>query len=189
MLTKQTILIIGTGNAAKVMTSRLANGNFTVLLCDKDFTKAEAVVKEMTDNSDCRDLEAMQCTFDGAWEADIIIFAVDFQEQKEVARLIREVVNQKILISAELPAGRIDGDHSPGSCEAKVLQELLPNTRIVRIFGEQPGQDDPANNIKLPRFLIAGNDDCTVDTVTELFGSAGFNVVRSKQPGVESNAD
>ncbi len=189
MLTKQTILIIGTGNAAKVMTARLANGNFTVLLCDKDFAKAEAVVKELAGNNGCCDLEAMQCTFDGAWEADIIIFAVDFQEQKEVASLIKEVVNQKILISTESPAGKMEGDHSPGSCEARALQELLPNTRIVRIFGELPGQDDPENDKKLTRFLIAGNDNCTVNTVTELLGSVGFNIVRSKQPVVESNTD
>ncbi|GEM_PF-957559 len=189
MLTKQTILVIGTGNSAKLMTARLAKGNYNVLLCDKDFTKAEAVVKELADNNGCCNLEAMQCTFDGAWEADIIIFAVDFQEQKEVARLIKEVVNQKILISAELPSGNHHGDHSPESCEAKALQELLPNTRIVRIFGEQPGQYDPANDKKLPRFLIGGNDNCTVNTVIEMLGSVGFNIVRSKQAGAESDVE
>ncbi len=180
MLTKQTILIFGTGDSARLMAARLANGNFNVLLCDKDFTKAEDLVKDLTNNKGCHDLEAMQCTFDGAWEADIIIFAVDFQEQKEIARLIKEVVNQKILISAALPAGEVEGIHSPEASETNVLQSLLPNTRIVRIFGEQAGTEGSVSDKKMVRFLVAGNDEETVETVSELLGSVGFNIVRSK---------
>lgn len=187
MHTKQTILIIGTGDAVKMMTRRLANGSFNVLLWDKDFAKAEALVKELADNHGCCDLEAMQCTFDGAWEADIIILAVAFEEQKEVARLIKKVVNQKILVSAEFPAGNTDDHHSPESCEDKELQELLPHTKIVRIFCEQTSKGNVADNKKSSRFLIAGNDNCTINTVTELLGSVGLIIIRSKQQGFETN--
>ncbi|MBC7887956.1 MAG: NAD(P)-binding domain-containing protein [Ferruginibacter sp.] len=178
MLTKQTIVIIGTGFTGKAIAARLASGCFHVLICDKEFSNAETLVNELKEiEHDC-DVEAMECSFDGAWEADIIILATHFDEQKEVAGIIKEVVNQKILVSAVQPGTETIEELSPACSQVRALQELLPNTKIVRIFNDDPMADEPVFNKNITKVLIAGMDDKAVEAVSRILESVGVNPTR-----------
>lgn len=180
MLTKQTIVIMGAGYTGRALAACLANGNFYVLLCDKDHSKAEAIAEDLKDTRQDCDVESMQCSFDGAWEADIIILSMDFEGQKEVAGMIKEVVTQKILVSTVHPDPKIISDHSSADCQLKVLQELLPNTKIVRILADLPASDLTNISKSITSVSIAGNDDEAVETVSGILRSVGVNTTRTE---------
>src|SRR5450432_3992716 len=107
----------------------------------------------------------MPCFFEGAWEADIIILATHFQAQKEVAGIIKEVVNQKILISIVHRGEDIIERLSPAGSQHKTLQSLLPNTKIISIFNDDLIIDQPAFSKNTTGVLIAGNDQKAVRIV------------------------
>ncbi|MEO6732611.1 MAG: NAD(P)-binding domain-containing protein [Ferruginibacter sp.] len=178
MLTKQTVLIIGAEQAGREIATHLADGNFHILLCDKEYTKAAALVNEINSTGHCCDAEAMECSFDSAWEADIVILAINFDEQKEVAGIIKDVVNQKILVSTGLPSSEINVAPSSSDCQLEALQKLLPNTKVVRIFNDDSSNEAPVNDKNIPGVLIAGNDETAVDTVLQMLVSVGINAVR-----------
>lgn len=173
MLTKQTIAIIGTGYEGKAIAARLASGNFYMLLCDKDIEKAESLVNELKGTVPSCNMEARQCSYESAWEADIIIFAMNFQEQMDLAEIIKEVVNQKILICTEQADMPIIAGVPSGASLAETIQKLLPNTKVVQFFNNDPGIHQSAFDKKDNSTLIAGKDDMAIETVSRIFESVG----------------
>ena len=104
MQTKQTIAIIGaTGNMGSAISKSLAKGNYRLLLKANDQEKLQALVQEIHGSNSSADVEGIECPKDASWEADIIIAAVPYEAEKEVAEKIREVANQKIVISITNP--------------------------------------------------------------------------------------
>lgn len=172
MHTKQTILILGTGYTGKVIAARLAEENFHVLLCDKDHNNTIAMVNELKAFSQNCDVEAMECTFDGAWEADIIIFTMPLNEQKEVAAIIKNVITQKILVSI------IDSKFSDTCGQFGQLQELLPNTKIVYVLTDTGMATSISFNNGDGAIMIAGTDDEAVETVSAMMESIRIKISR-----------
>ena len=173
MVTKQTIVVIGTGNRGRSIATRLAGGNFYLLLCDKEFAKSAALATELRELITGCDVEAMQCTFDCAWEADIIILALDFQEQQEVAAYIRDVVNQKILIGLVHANDEITSGIASASCQAAALQVLLPNTKLVNIIYKDSFTDEPV--------LLTGCHHPSVEIISEMLDSVGIQSIQHEQ--------
>src|SRR5690606_8727846 len=100
----QTIAIIGaTGNMGSAISKSLAKGNYRLLLKSNDVEKLSSLVGDILDVYPTADIEGMVCSKNASWEADIIINAVPFEADKEVAERIREVANQKIVISIANP--------------------------------------------------------------------------------------
>ena len=173
MVTKQTIVVIGTGNSGRSIATLLAGGNFYLLLCDKEFTKSAALAAELQALITGCDVEAMHCSFDCAWEADIIILALDFQEQKEVAAYIRDVVNQKIVIGLVQADDEIISGIASASCQAAALQALLPNTKLINIIYKDSFTDQPV--------LLSGCHLSSVEIISEMLNSVGIKSTRQHQ--------
>lgn len=166
MHTKQTIIIIGASSElGSFIAKGLSRGHYRLLLNDKDKVRLNELREEILEKNSCADAEAIDCSFEGCWEADIIIWAVSSGDEKEVADRIREVANQKIVVSFNT---NVEGNNEE-------LQTLLPNSKVVNVaikefesslqLGEQ--QADA---------LIFGNDVEALQTVAELLTTAGFSV-------------
>lgn len=166
MHTKQTIIIIGAASEQGSFIARsLSKGNYRLLLNDRDNVKLNEVREEIIERNSCADVEAMDCSFEGCWEADIIICVVSSNEEKEVADRIREVANQKIVIRFNINP---DGKNEE-------LQTLLPNSKIVNVDAEVfYGSIADGQQVDV---LIAGNNFEALQTVAELFTTAGFTVI------------
>ncbi|MBD0351691.1 MAG: NAD(P)-binding domain-containing protein, partial [Flavisolibacter sp.] len=137
MQTKQTIAIIGaTGNMGSAISKSLSKGNYMLLLCANQPDKIQALVEEIKRNNPAADVKALDCSVNASWEADIIIAAVPYQAEKEVAEKIRKVANQKIVISIANPLNETyDGlVTAPDTSAAEELQKLLPNSKVVKAF-------------------------------------------------------
>ena len=182
MQTKQTIAIIGaTGNMGSAISKSLAKGNYRLLLKANDQEKLQALVQEIHGSNTSADVEGIECPKDASWEADIIIAAVPYEAEKEVAEKIREVANQKIVISITNPLNETYNGLTtePGTSAAEELQNLLPNSKVVKAFNTTFAADfaTPVIDGEQADAFIAGNDTEALQTVSELVSTAGFNPI------------
>jgi NADPH-dependent F420 reductase len=188
MQTRQTIAIIGaTGSMGSAISRNLSKGNYRLLLKANDQAKVQKLVKEIRSSNAGAEVEAMECPRDASWEADIIISAIPYAAEKEIAEKIREVANQKIVVSIANPLNKtFDGlVTSPDTSAAEELQKLLPNSKVIKAFNTIFAADfaTPVIDGRQADAFIAGNDQEAVETVSELVSVAGFNpIVAGKLP-------
>ena len=182
MKTIQTIAIIGaSGNMGSAISKSLSKGNYRLLLCANDLDKAQAVAAEIKSSNPAAEVEAADCTREASWEADIIIAAVPYAAEKELAEKIKEVANQKIVISIANPMNDTYNGlvTAPDTSAAEELQKLLPNSKVVKAFNTTFAADfsTPVIDGKQADAFIAGNEEEAVQTVSELVSTAGFNPI------------
>ena len=182
MHTKQTIAIIGaTGNMGSAIAKSLAKGNYRLLLKSGKQEELDKLVQEIQQANPQADAEANACPKDASWEADIIVLAIPYAAEKEVAQKIKEVANQKVVISIANPMNETyDGLVTPAdSSAAEELQKLLPHSKVVKAFNTTFAADfsQPVIDGKQVDAFVAGNDEEAVATVTELVRTAGFNPI------------
>lgn len=182
MSTKQTIAVIGaTGNMGSNIAKNLSKGNNRVLLLANDLDKVNAVVTEIKSNNASADVEAFECPTTAAWEADVIILAVPYPAEKEIAAKIKDVANTKIVISIANPLNETYSGlvTSPDTSAAEELQKLLPNSKVVKAFNTTFAADfsTPVIDGKQVDAFIAGNDADALATVSALVTTAGFNPI------------
>jgi hypothetical protein len=182
MKTKQTIAVIGaTGNMGTAISSSLAKGNYRLLLMGEEPVKLDELATKISEENPSADITVVQCPKEAGWEADIIIPAVPYEAQADVAEKIREVANQKIVISIANP---LNASYNglvtrPGSSAGQELQALLPNSKVVKAFNTTFAADfsTPVIDGKQADAFIAGDDEEAVQTVTELVKTTGFKPV------------
>lgn len=182
MKTKQTIAIIGaSGNMGSAIAKSLAKGNYRLLLYSTDKEKAAEVLKDLTSGHEGVEAELMQCSTNASWEADIIILAVPYPAEKEIVEKIREVANQKIVISIANPLNETYSGlvTAPGTSAAEELQKLLPHSKVVKAFNTTYAADfsNPVIHGQQLDCFIAGNDEEALLTAVELVTTTGFNPV------------
>lgn len=182
MQTKQTIAIIGaTGNMGSAIAKSIANGPYRLLLKANNQEKMDTLVKDIQSQSPKAEVESVICPTEASWEADIIILAVPYEAEKDIAPQIKNVASQKIVISIANPLNQnYDGlVTAPGTSAAEELQKLLPNSKIVKAFNTTFAADFSApviNGAQVDAF-VAGNDEEALQTVSELVATAGFNPI------------
>ncbi|MBN8860237.1 MAG: NAD(P)-binding domain-containing protein [Sphingobacteriales bacterium] len=182
MKTKQTIAVIGAaGSMGSAISRSLSKGNYRLLLYANQQEKTRTLIGQIKAVQPSADVEAMDCKVQASWEADIIILAVPFEAEKEVAEKIREMANQKIVISISNPLNSsYDGLVTrPDTSAAEELQKLLPNSKVIKAFNTSFAANfsTPVIDGKQADAFIAGNDDEALQTVAELVAVAGFNPV------------
>ena len=184
MSTKQTIAIIGaSGNMGSAISKSLSKGNYRLVLCSAQPEKLQPLVDSIRNSNSNADVEAIGCSTEGAWEADIIIVATPYAAEAEIAARIKEVANTKIVISISNPLNETYSGLAtdPGTSAAEELQKLLPNSKVVKAFNTTFAADfeKPVIDGKQVDAFIAGNDAEAVQTVSELVSVAGFNPVEA----------
>ena len=182
MQTKQTIAIIGaTGSMGSAISKAIAKGPYRLVLKASKQEELDSLVTQIKSENAQADVEAAICPTDASWEADIIILAVPFNAEKELANKIKEVANQKIVISIANPLNDTYNGliTAPDSSAAEELQKLLPNSKVVKAFNTTFAADfsTPVIDGKQADAFIAGNDEEVLQTVSELVTTAGFNPI------------
>ena len=182
MKTKQTIAVIGaTGNMGVAITKSISREPYRVLLKGNEQNTVDTLVNDIKTQNKHADIEAATCPTEASWEADIIILAVPFSAEKEIAAKIKEVANQKIVISIANPLNENYNGliTPPDTSAAEELQKLLPNSKVVKAFNTTFAADfsTPIIDGKQVDAFIAGNDEEALQTVAELVSTAGFNPI------------
>jgi NADPH-dependent F420 reductase len=182
MRTKQTIAIIGaSGTMGSAIAKSLCKGNYKLLLCSNEPGKIETLIHDIKSTNSLADVEISDCFKEACWEADIIIAAVPYASEQELAERIKEVANQKIVISIANPlnetyTGLIT---AADTSAAEELQKLLPHSKVIKAFNTTFAADFSTAVIDRKKIdaFIAGNDEDALETVSELVSTAGFNPV------------
>ena len=184
MATKKTIAIIGaSGNMGSAIAKSLAKSQYRLLLFGKEENKLKTILTEIKTANKSADVEVMACAADASWEADIIIAAVPFAAEKELAEKIRQVATGKIVISISNPLNEtytgLVTDSNTSSAEE--LQKLLPYSKIIKAFNTTFAGDfsQPLIDGKTVDAFIAGNDEEALETVSDVVRSAGFNPIKA----------
>ena len=179
---KQTIAVIGaTGNMGSAISKSIAKGPYRLLLKSQTQDGLDELVKEIKSENPDAEVEAAICPTEASWEADIIVLAVPFQAEKEIASKIKEVANQKIVISIANPLNEtFDGlVTSPDTSAAETLQKLLPNSKVIKAYNTTFAADFAAPVIdgKKVDAFIAGDDKEALQTVSDVVSTSGFNPI------------
>lgn len=182
MSTKQTIAIIGaTGKMGTAIAKSICKGHYRLLLKGTDDGRLKNLVQELKTINPGADVEAVVCSKEACWEADIIIVAVPYAAEKEVAEKIKEVANQKIVISIANPLNNTFNGlvTTPDTSAAEELQKLLPHSKVIKAFNTTFAADfaSPVIDGKTVDAFIAGNDEEALETVAAIVSTAGFNPI------------
>ena len=184
MTTKKTIAIIGaSGNMGSAIATSLATSQYRLLLFGKEENKLKTILKEIKTANKSADVEAIGCAADASWEADIIIAAVPFAAEKELAEKIRQVATGKIVISISNPLNEtytgLVTDSNTSSAEE--LQKLLPHSKVIKAFNTTFAGDflQPLIDGKTVDAFMAGNDEEALETVSDVVRSVGFNPIKA----------
>lgn len=181
MKTKQTIAIIGaTGSMGSAISKTLSKGDYRLLLCGGDDDKLKYLATEIRNDSSA-EIEILNCVVNASWEADIIILAVPYQAEYEVSEKIKQVANQKIVVSIANPLNENYNGLLTASdtSAAEELQKLLPNSKVVKAFNTTFAADftSPVIAGNQVDSFVAGNDSEAIETVFDLVKTAGFNPI------------
>lgn len=182
MKTKQTIAVIGaTGSMGSAISKSLAKGNYRLLLKANKEEELDTLVKEIEAGKPVAEVVTAVCPVEAGWEADVIILAVPFAAEKEIAAKIKEVANQKIVISIANPLNETFNGlvTPPDTSAAEELQKLLPHSKVIKAFNSTFAAvfSTPVIDGKQADAFIAGNDEDALQTVTELVTTVGFNPI------------
>jgi len=182
MKTKQAVAVIGaTGQMGWAIAKAISKGNYRTLLFSTDPLKVQVLLNDITTENLSADVEIVHGALEACWEADIIIAAVPYTSEKDVAEDIRQVTNQKIVISVSNPLNEsyMGLVTMPGTSAAEELQKLLPNTKVIKAFNTTFANyfGQPFINGQQVDCFIAGNDEDALEIVYDLVKVTGFNAV------------
>jgi len=182
MATKKTIAVIGaTGDMGCAFVKALANSNYRLLLMSRDKNKVGKLSANLKEKNPAADVEFVECEREACWEADIILMAVPYEAEREVAEKIREVTTQKVVIDLSNPLNE-KYDRlitAPGTSAAEELQKELPNSKVVKAFNTIFSTDftQALKECKQIKTFIAGDDQEAVQTVSDMATAIGFEPV------------
>jgi NADPH-dependent F420 reductase len=182
MASSKTIAIIGaSGKMGSAIARGLAKGKDRMLLFGKNEEKLSTVLNDILKTNPSADAEITECSVDACWEADIIVAAVPYAAEAEVAETVKQVATGKIVISISNPLNSTyDGLLTdPATSAGEELQKLLPHSKVVKAFNTTFAADflSPVINGQTVDAFVAGDDDEAVETVSELVKTVGFNPV------------
>jgi predicted dinucleotide-binding enzyme len=160
------VTIIGTGNMARGLGSRVLAGGHELKIVGRNAESAEKVVEDLGGGS----------VVDSP-EGEVIVVALYYNDAREAAEQYREQLSGKVAVDISNPVNEsFDGlVVPPDSSATEELAGLVPDARWVKAFntnfantltsGEVAGQ--PLD------VLIAGDDDAAKDAVATLAQDGG----------------
>lgn len=167
MAVQHSIAIIGaTGTMGSAITRALAGNDHELLLMARDQQKIKKLTGEINNEYPLAGVIPVNCSIDACWEADIIILAVPAETLAALSIKIKEVVTQKIVISASKETS------------IEQLQMFFPHSKTVRAFySNTPGELHAVKpGHKINSFIMSDDKDA-LETVSALLIRSGLKPV------------
>src|SRR5690625_567622 len=133
-VTRQTIAIIESRSTIGAAIARgVSTGNYRILLVNPD-KKNERLVDELRSTHPEADVEMLDCSHTGCWEADTIVVSVPADEWEGISQKIEEVSTQKVVLGTVNNAEQIPADLD--------LQKSLPYSKVVEVVETDPERSE-----------------------------------------------
>jgi hypothetical protein len=168
------VAIIGTGNVGTALGSTLVKAGHDVTFAARDVARAKALAEGLG-------ASAAETPLEAASRADVIVLAVPFAAERDVAGQIAPATDGKVVIDTANP---LKPDYSglatgPDASGAELLAQALPRARVAKAFNTIFAglQADPRAHGTDLDVLFATDDETARDTVAILASSAGFRPI------------
>jgi 8-hydroxy-5-deazaflavin:NADPH oxidoreductase len=168
------VTIIGTGNMARGIGSRLIAGGHDVTVLGKELDAAEAVVADIGANGNARAGRSGDPIAD-----DVVVLAVYYPDAQTAVEQYGDSLSGKVVVDITNPVNdSFDGLVTPAdSSAAQELARRAPGARVVKAFNttfagtltEGSVAGEPLD------VFIAGDDEDAKATVTKLAEDGGLN--------------
>jgi len=186
MATKKTIAIIGaSGEMGSAIAKSLTKSDYRLLLMSRDQNRLSKLLAYINKKNPIAEVVGIDCEKEASWEADIILLAVPYGAEKEIAEKIREVSIQKVVIDISNPLNEtykqliIPADTSA----AERLQTALPNSKVVKAFNTVFATDlnQGITEKRQVKTFISGNDEEAIQEVSEIAIAMGLKPALCKE--------
>ncbi|MGK9128278.1 NADPH-dependent F420 reductase [Olivibacter sp. SA151] len=182
MNTKQTIAIVGaSGQMGSALAKSLAGSSYRLLLMGTNQAKLQDLYHQLKKINQEVDSDWILCPVDASWEADIIVLAVPYSAEKDLAAKIAPVTTGKIVISISNPItpdfqGSLLPEHTSA---AEELQALLPYSKVVKAFNTTFAANfgQPVFSNHVADCFLAGDDEAALSQTEALVKEVGFRPV------------
>lgn len=175
------ISIIGAGNMAKGIGTRLLAGGNSVTIINHTQDKAEDLAKELNDNAGGQG-SAEAGTYGGDLTDEVVILALPYEAVKEVIADYSEKLAGKIVIDISNPLNDSYDDLAtePGVSAAEETAKLVPEgTKVVKAFnttfaGTLVNGEVAGHQLDV---FIAGDDADAKKTIADLVSAGGLRPI------------
>ncbi|MEJ2217930.1 MAG: NADPH-dependent F420 reductase [Gemmatimonadota bacterium] len=178
-----TILIIGTGNMARGISTRLLAGGHEVRLYNPDHADAEKLAGELSTSSSGPGQVNAAAELDEAISAsEVVVLALWYPVNLEVARDHAEALDGKVIVDISNPLNETyDAPATEGGpSAAERIQAVLPaGSKVVKAFNTTFAGTLVDGNVagQTLDVLLAGDDEAAKQTVATLATGGGLNAV------------
>src|SRR6516225_4051916 len=130
---KMNVTIVGAGNMARGIASRLVEGGHTVALIDRNWQKASALAADLGDGTAGA---AEVVSLDRGLANPVIVLALPFAAARDFASANAAKLAGKVVVDITNPLNATyDGlVTAPGKSAAEEIANLLPKSRVVKAF-------------------------------------------------------
>ncbi len=159
---QQTIAIFGANTPPGIIISTgLATGKHKLLLpAGENLADAKWMAIDLQKHFPTVNVEAVSCGHEAAWEADIIIVALENEDSNAVCEKINDVASRKIVVHVREAA---NADLAPGN------ETLLPHSKHVNVVTEWSGKKSVV--------FVQSNNSEALDQVLTLLQEVGIRTV------------
>ncbi|WP_069767109.1 NADPH-dependent F420 reductase [Streptomyces sp. LUP30] len=171
------ITIVGAGNMARGIGTRVLSGGHSLRLHDRNQDKAEQLAVALSEAVGGADVQAYGV--EGVAAADVVVLALPYPAGREVAGSLGAALSGKVVVDICNPVDFSTFDSlavPPGTSAAEEIAATVANVRVVKAFnttfagplvtGEVAGR--PLD------VFIAGDDDAAKETVASVVTSGGM---------------
>jgi 8-hydroxy-5-deazaflavin:NADPH oxidoreductase len=167
------VTIVGSGNMARGIGTRIVAGGHRLTIFGRDTTKAKA----LADSFGVRSVEK----FDEAFEADVVVLATPYAASLALATEWRAQLAGKILVDISNPLNATYDALAtpPTTSAAETIQAAAPDARVVKAFNTTFASTLVAGSVSgLPLdVFLAGNDPTANDAIAAIVRDGGLVAV------------
>jgi predicted dinucleotide-binding enzyme len=163
------VTIIGNGNMARGIGTRLVAGGHQVTIHAKDEAKGQELAGFLGGGTSAAAL--------GSETADIVIIATPYSEMANVAKAYDGLAGKTVVdISNPVDFATFQLVTEPGKSGAEEVAELIPEAKVVKAFNTVFNKTMEAGTVDGMEVdvLIAGDDQGAKDTLKELIQTSGM---------------
>lgn len=171
------ITIIGNGNMAKGIATRLVSGGHKVTIHAHDEDKGNELVAHLKTVSSSADVSVATV---GSSADDIVILATPYTETETIAKQYDGFAGKTVIdITNPVDFNTFQLIPEPGQSGAQEIAKLLPQATVVKAFNTTLAGALEAGKIdgKELDVFIAGDDETAKKQVSELIKSSGMRPI------------
>jgi 8-hydroxy-5-deazaflavin:NADPH oxidoreductase len=170
------VTIIGTGNMARGISSRVLAGGHNVTIVGKDAERARAVAADVGGEGSVKAVGP-----DDPIEGDVVVLAVYYPDARAAVERYRDQLNGKVVVDITNPVNETFDDlvTPPDGSATQELASIGGAARFVKAFNTTFANTLQGGEVAGHKLdvLIAGDDDQAKATVAELARDGGLNPI------------